>query len=60
MKILEIIVEAILSPFSLIMRLAGVGKNFLSFIARPVFIFLIAAVITTILILYFYRDFIFR
>ncbi|MDE6241796.1 MAG: hypothetical protein K2M08_05160 [Anaeroplasmataceae bacterium] len=60
MKILEIIIEAILSPFSLLMRLSGVGKNFLSSVAKPVFIFLFAAIITAILILYFYRDFIFR
>ncbi|MDE6661452.1 MAG: hypothetical protein K2J93_06490 [Anaeroplasmataceae bacterium] len=60
MKILAIIVEAILSPFSLLMRLSGVGKNFLSSVAKPLFILLFAAIITVILILYFYRDFIFR
>ncbi|MDE7263456.1 MAG: hypothetical protein K2N64_02175 [Anaeroplasmataceae bacterium] len=59
MKILAIIAEAILSPFSLLMRLSGVGKNFLVSLAKPVIIFLIAVVITTILILYFYRDYIF-
>ncbi|MCM1131541.1 MAG: hypothetical protein NC310_05695 [Roseburia sp.] len=60
MKILEIILEAVLSPFSSLMRISGIGKNFLSAVAKPVFILLIAVVITTILILYFYRDFIFR
>lgn len=60
MKILGVIVEAILSPFSLLMRLSSVGKNFLSSLAKPVFIFLFAAIITAILILYYYRDFIFR
>lgn len=60
MKIVEIVIEAILSPFSLLMRLSSVGKNFLSSLAKPLFMFLIAVVITAILILYFYRDFIFR
>lgn len=60
MKILTTIVEAILSPFSLLMRLCGVGKNFFSTLAKPVFVFLIAVAITIILVLYYYRDFIFR
>lgn len=60
MKIVEVIIEAILSPFSLLMRISGMGKNFLSAVAKPVFILLIAVAITTILILYFYRDFIFN
>ena len=60
MKIVEIIIEAILSPFSLLMRISGIGKNFLSAVAKPVFILLIAVAITAILILYFYRDYIFR
>lgn len=59
MKILAIIIEAIVSPFSLLMRLSGVGKNFLSSLAKPVIIFLIAVGITAILILYFYREYIF-
>ena len=59
MKIVEVIIEAILSPFSLLMRISGIGKNFLSAVAKPVFILLIAVAITAILILYFYRDFIF-
>ncbi|MDE7161670.1 MAG: hypothetical protein K2N65_02800 [Anaeroplasmataceae bacterium] len=60
MKILEIIVEAILSPFSLLLRLSSFGKNFLSSLAKPLYILLIAVAITVILILYFYRDYIFR
>lgn len=59
MKIVEVIIEAILSPFSLLMRISGIGKNFLSAVAKPVFILLIAVAITAILILYFYRDVIF-
>ncbi|MBD5390582.1 hypothetical protein HDR67_01100 [bacterium] len=60
MKILTTILEAIISPFSLLMRLSGVGKNIFSTLAKPVFIFSIAVVITIILILYFYRGYIFR
>lgn len=60
MKILSIILEIIVSPFSALMRLCGLGKNFFSSLAKPVFVFLIAIVITIILVLYFYRDYIFR
>ena len=59
MKILEIMIEAILSPFSSLLRLSGVGKNGLSTLAKPLIIIAIAIVITTILILYFYRKEIF-
>ncbi len=60
MKILEIIIEAILSPFSCILRLSGVGKNTLSSLAKPAIIIGISIVITAILILYFYREAIFK
>lgn len=59
MKIFEIIIEAIFSPFSSLLRLSSMGKNGLSFLAKPLIIIAIAIVITTILILYFYRAAIF-
>lgn len=60
MKIFETILEAILSPFSLLLRVSGTGKNFLSSLAKPAILLLIAIVITTVLILYFYREYIFH
>lgn len=59
MKIMTLILEAILSPFSLLLRISGNGKNVLASLAKPAFLLLIAIAITVILILYFYRDFIF-
>ena len=59
MKIFTLILEAILSPFSLLLRVSGNGKNALASLAKPAILLLIAILITVILILYFYRDFIF-
>lgn len=56
---MTLILEAILSPFSLLLRVSGNGKNVFASLAKPAFLLLIAIVITIILILYFYRDFIF-
>ena len=55
MKIMSLIVEAILSPLSLLLKVSGNGKNPFTSLAKPVFIFLIAIGITAILLVYFYQ-----
>lgn len=60
MKILNLILEIITSPFSIILRNSGNGKNYFASWSKVIVIFCVSAIIVTGLILYFYRDVIFR
>lgn len=60
MKIFNTILEILTSPFSFLLKISGTGRNFLSSLAKAFFIFIIALLITLVLVLYYYRDFIFN
>lgn len=60
LKILNSILEVITSPFSILLRNSGNGKNYLAAYAKVWIIFIVSAIIIVLLVLYFYRDFIFR
>lgn len=59
MKILETIIEIILSPFSFLIKLSE-SKSFLNNYSKTFVILIISIITTVLLILYFYRDIIFR
>ena len=59
MKIINFIFEMITAPFALIIRTAEVRKNSISSVAKPIIVFLISLLIVAILVLYYYKDFIF-
>lgn len=60
MKLLNSILEILTSPFSILLRNAGNGKNYFALWAKVGIIFLISLLIVILLILYFYRDIIFK
>ncbi|MDE5565557.1 MAG: hypothetical protein K2H02_01445 [Anaeroplasmataceae bacterium] len=60
MKILNSILEILTSPFSIILRNSGNGKNYFASWAKVLIIFCVSAIIVVALILYFYRDIIFQ
>ncbi len=55
MKILNLIIEILTSPFSILLKLSGSGKNYFSSFAKPLIIFLISILIVIALVLFFYR-----
>ena len=55
MKILELIVEIILSPFTILLRLNSGNGKLVNKLARPLFCVLIAIVIVTLIVLVAYR-----
>ena len=59
MKIINFIFEMITAPFALIIRTAEARKMSISSFAKPIIVFLISLIIVAILVLYFYKDFIF-
>lgn len=60
MKIVELILEIILSPFTVLLRTNGGNGKLANKLARPVFCILIAIVIVAIFILLAYRREIFN
>lgn len=60
MKILNSILEILTSPFSILLRNSGNGKNYLASWAKVGIVFLISLIIVVLLVLYFYRDIIFQ
>lgn len=60
MKILNSIIEILTSPFSILLRNSNGSSRRFNFIKNPICIFLISALIVFCLILFFYRDYIFR
>ncbi len=58
MKLLETIIEIILSPFSFLIKLSE-SKFFLNNYSKTFVILIISIITTMLLILYFYRDIIF-
>lgn len=59
MKILNFITEIITSPFSILLRGCN-GKNHLQNFAKVSWILFISLIIVVGLVLYFYRNFIFK
>lgn len=60
MKIFNLILEIITSPFSFLLKLSGSGKNYLSTFAKPLIIFFVSVLIVIVLILFLYRVEIFH
>lgn len=60
MKLLNSIIEIITSPFSVVLRNSGNGKNYLISFAKVGFILLVSALIVTALVLIFYQEIIFN
>lgn len=58
MKILETIIEIILSPFSFLIKLSE-SKSLLNNYSKTLVILITSIIITALLILYFYRNIIF-
>lgn len=59
MRFLSVLLEAITSPFSIVLRNSGGNKNFLSWFTKSVVIFLVSLIIVTLIVLFWYRDQIF-
>ena len=59
MRILNLIIEIITSPFALLLRSNGISFNTNKW-CKPVIILIIALAIVVVLVLFFYRDFIFK
>ncbi|HIT49693.1 MAG TPA: hypothetical protein IAD46_01570 [Candidatus Pelethenecus faecipullorum] len=59
MKIINIVIEIITAPFALLLRLSSNKKNYFSSLAKPVFVFAISLLIVVLIVLFYYRDFIF-
>ncbi len=60
MKILNIIIEIITAPLYFILRISGVGNKSRSSYAKPLVIFLISLVLVVLIVLFYYREDIFR
>ena len=60
MKILNLIVEILTSPFSFLVRTTHSGRNSFSNYTKPLIILGISAVIVVLFVLYFYSEYIFN
>ena len=60
MKIFNLILEALISPYWLFIRTTNNGKNFFANYAKPLIVLAISLVVIALLILYFYFDVLFK
>lgn len=60
MKVLKFIIELITAPFSLIFRTSENMKVSMSNLAKPLITFLISVCIVALIIIYIYREYIFK
>lgn len=59
MKIVNMIVEILTAPITLLFRTAGNNKKLSLSLAKPLLVLFISLCIVVLLVLYYYRDFIF-
>ncbi len=60
MKILNLILEALMSPYWLFIRTTNNSKNFFANYAKPLIVLVISLVVVTLLVIYFYFDVLFK
>lgn len=60
MKTLNIILEIITAPFVFLFKACGSSNKSLNMLSKTIVLFLIAVIITVLLVLFFYRTEIFK